>query len=159
MLLINNIQLYSFRPESDRKALSINAFDLDGLDKIGNPLAKICCFIACDSSISESKDYKILSKVFEKLMLKVENVLTINTKSCEQIGFAHIIHEFKFSKAIIFGEDAILPNFPLNLKINQPTKFEFLDILLSENLVKLTESTNSQLKQTCWNAIQTFYKI
>lgn len=159
MLLINKVKLYSFDVEKETERKSDKNIQMNDIEMIGNKNSNICCLISCPSPISSSKDYKILSKVFEKLLLKIDNVLVVNRMTAQKVGFVHFFQEFSFNKIIIFGEESCLASMPLTLRKNHPSKYDYLQIMLTENLIDLTESTNTQLKQTCWNAIQSFYKL
>lgn len=158
MLLINRVKLYSL--DSSKETKNKGNFDIQTVDleSIGNKNATICCILSCSSPISESKDYKILAKVFEKLMMKIENIYVVNLRLTKPSSFIHFIHEYQFSKVIIFGEAAKLDNIPIALTKNLPAKYELLQILWTESLVELTESKDITLKKNCWEAIQAFYK-
>jgi hypothetical protein len=158
MLLINRVKLYSLHNKKEPTTADNISTQEGELETMGNKNSTICCFISCSSSLSMSKDYKILAKVFEKLMMKIENIFVVNVNSKKSTSFIHFIHEYQFAKIILFGEHAKLDNIPIQLINNQPATYELLKILLTENLIDLTESKDLALKQACWSAIQSFYK-
>jgi hypothetical protein len=158
MLFINRAKLYSLDSSKETINKDNKEFQPVDLESIGNKNATICCFLSCSSPVSGSKDYKILAKVFEKLMMRIENIYVVNLNLTTPTSFIHFIHEFQFSKIILFGDHTLLDNIPVSLSKNSPSSYERLQILWTENLIELTESKDLALKQSCWNAIQTFYK-
>lgn len=157
-MLINRVKIYTNLIQEDKPLADSGVTSQIEVESIGNKNATICCILNCISPISESKDYKTLTKVFEKLMLKIDNVYTINIRDCKSANFIHFIHEFRFSKIFIFGEDAIMGNFPITLTKFKPSQYELYNILLAENLTNLTETKDVKLKNDCWEAIKGFYR-
>jgi hypothetical protein len=158
-MLINRVKIYTnLSPEIESQSDNVAVVSQLEAECVGNKHATICCIVNCSSPLSESKDYKTLTKVFEKLMLKIENVYLVNVKDCKSINFVHFIHEFSFSKIFIFGEDALLNNIPIRLTKFKPSKYELYNILLAENLVTLTESSDLDMKAKSWEAIKGFYR-
>jgi hypothetical protein len=157
-MLINRVKIYTNLSPENKSQADTAVGQLEA-ECVGNKHATICCIINCESPISESKDYKTLTKVFEKLMLKIDNVYLVNIKDCKSINFVHFIHEFSFSKIFIFGEDALMNNIPVQLTKFQPNKYELYNILLAENLISLTESNDKDMKAKSWEAIKSFYKL
>lgn len=159
MLLINRVKLYSLDTKSHNQKAFVNTTHKENIESVGNKNSTICCILSCDSPLSESKDYKILTKVFEKLMMKIENVYVVNIQGRQKMNFIHFIHEYSFHKIILFGEESLMSNIPVAISKNQSSQYELLKILYTENLVSLTESTNTAMKKLCWDAIQNFYKL
>ena len=158
-MLINKVKIYTNLELEDKtqeeKQIQISSH----IESLGNKHATICCFVNCPSPLSESKDYKTLTKVFEKLMMKIENVFVVNVNSCKSANFIHFIHEFHFKKIFIFGHDALISNIPVALDMFQPTKYELYQILLTKNLTELTTSKDENLKRICWDSMKDFYKM
>jgi hypothetical protein len=92
-------------------------------------------------------------------MMNIENIYVININNSKSNNFIQFIHEFNFNKVFIFGEDAVMNNLPLQLTKLVPSNFEMLQIILMENLITLTKSTDESLKTKCWEAILNFYKL
>ena len=157
-MLINRVKIYTNLEREDKQLNDTSVTRKLNIESVGNKNATICCILNCTSPISESKDYKTLTKVFEKLMLKIENVYTINVRDCKSDNFIHFIHEFSFTKIFIFGEDALMDNIPITLTKFKPSQYELYNILLSENLISLTESKDAKLKADCWESIKGFYR-
>jgi len=158
-MLINRVKIYT---NLDKEKTSFvdktNTVHIE-TESIGNKQSTICCFLNCSSPLSESKDYKTLTKVFEKLMLRIENVFVVNVKDCKSINFIHFIHEYNFSKIFIFGEDAMLNDIPIRLNKFVPSTYELYHIMLTENLLTLIESKDEAIKRKSWDSIKDFYKL
>ena len=158
MLLINNISIYN-SPQTKTKVADLESKTQSGtLDSAGNSYSKLCCFLSTSSPITESKDYKILTKVFEKLSAKIENNFIINIKSLESNDYMEFASKYDFSHFLFFGNEAILNNLPANLKINKSSFEQDCSFLLSENLVFVTETKDMKVKEQAWEAIKLFYK-
>jgi hypothetical protein len=158
MLLINNIPIYN-SPNIKVKSVEHELkTQTDTLDSAGNMYSKLCCFISTSSPITDSKDYKILTKVFEKLSAKIENNFIINIKSLESNDYMEFASKYDFSHFLFFGNEAILNNLPANLKINKSSFEQDCSFLLSENLVFVTETKDMKVKEQAWEAIKLFYK-
>jgi hypothetical protein len=158
MLLINNIPIYnspSIKVKSVENELKTQT---DTLDSAGNMYSKLCCFLSTSSPITDSKEYKILTKVFEKLSAKIENNFIINIKSLESNDYMEFASKYDFSHFLFFGNEAILNNLPANLKINKSSFEQDCSFLLSENLVFVTETKDMKVKEQAWEAIKLFYK-
>lgn len=157
-MLINRVKLFSTIQSKSASPKQILNSDSISYENLGSKFASICCILNCTSPLSESKDYKTLTKVFKKLMMNIENIYVVNINGSNSTNFIHFIHEFNFNKIFIFGEDALMNNLPIQLKKLVPNSFEMQQIILVENLNVLTESTDVNLKTQCWDAISNFYK-
>lgn len=158
-MLINRVKIYTNLSSENNIQSENESIQQVIIENTGNKLAMICCILNCTSPISESKDYKTLTKVFEKLMLKIENVFVVNIKDCKSSNFIHFIHDRSFRKIFIFGEDATMANIPIPLKKFEPKNYELYKIMLAENLNILTESSDLELKAKSWESIKAFYKL
>lgn len=158
-MLINRVKIFSTIQSNEIKTVSNVGLNPISYENLGNPHSSICCILNCTSPLSESKDYKTLTKVFKKLMMNIENIYVININNSKSNNFIQFIHEFNFNKIFIFGEDAVMNNLPLQLTKLVPSNFEMLQIILMENLNTLTLSTDESLKTKCWEAILNFYKL
>ena len=158
-MLINRVKIFSTIQSNEIKPVSNVGLNPISYENLGNPNSSICCILNCTSPLSESKDYKTLTKVFKKLMMNIENIYVININNSKSNNFIQLIHEFNFNKVFIFGEDAVMNNLPLQLTKLAPSNFEMLQIILVENLNTLTMSTDESLKNKCWEAILNFYKL
>jgi hypothetical protein len=158
-MLINRVKIYT---TIQSKAVNTNPIlNSDSIlyENLGSKFASICCILNCTSPLSESKDYKTLTKVFKKLMMNIENIYVININGSSSNNFIHFIHEFNFNKIFIFGEDALMNNLPIKLEKLIPNTFEMQQLLLMENLNTLTSSSDVDMKSKCWDAISNFYKL
>lgn len=155
MLIVNKIQLYNF----DKKASeSENPIHIStNFEYVGNQYSSIACFFNSNTSILDSKDYKLLTKVFEKLNWNIENTLTINTNTCKSNDFNTILKKFKIKTLFIFGEDEFINSIPIRLETNKSTLHEKIKILKTESLSTLALSDNIEYKKICWEIIRTFF--
>lgn len=158
-MLVNRVKIYTNLNRAESPLDDKRNTTQIQLESIGNKHSTICCLLNCTSPLSESKDYKTLAKVFEKLMLKIENVYVANINNCKSINFIHFLHEYNFSKLFIFGEDALMDNIPVKLTKFVPNQYELYHILLTENLNILTSSKDEILKRKSWDSIKDFYKL
>lgn len=157
-MLINRIKIYHQLLDKEMKTQTLKAESTNEFEFLGHSNSTICCIINCSTPLSESKDYKTLTKVFKKLMLNIENVYVININNSKSTNFIHFIHEFDFKKIFIFGEDALMNNIPIRLEKLKPTIYEVKQLLLVENLEKLISTTDEDYKKQCWEAIKSFFK-
>jgi hypothetical protein len=158
MLLINNIPIYNSPTIKVKSVDGESKTQTDTLDSSGNMYSKLCCFLSTSSPITESKDYKILTKVFEKLSAKIENNFIINIKSLESKDYNEFASKYDFSHFVFFGNDTVLSNLPTNLIMNKSSFEQDVSLLLSENLVHVTEAKDIKVKEQAWEAIKLFYK-
>jgi hypothetical protein len=158
IMLINRVKIYTTIQSKEIHQKPILNSDSISYENLGSKFSSICCILNCPSPLSESKDYKTLTKVFKKLMMNIENIYVINLNNSKSNNFIHFIHEFNFSKIFIFGEDALMNNLPVALEKLKSTTYEMQQILLMENLNTLTTSKDENLKAKCWDSIQNFYK-
>ena len=158
MLLINNIPIYNSPNIKVKSVETEQNTQTDTLDSAGNMYSKLCCFLSTTSPVKESKDYKILTKVFEKLSAKIENNFIINIKSLESKDYNEFASKYDFSHFLFFGNDTVLSNLPTNLTMNKSSFEENVSLLLSENLVFVTEAKDVKVKEQAWEAIKLFYK-
>jgi hypothetical protein len=114
IMLINRVKIYTTIQSQEVPQKPILNSDSISYENLGNKFSSICCILNCTSPLSESKDYKTLTKVFKKLMMNIENVYVININNSKSNNFIHFIHEFNFSKIFIFGEDALMNNLPVS---------------------------------------------
>lgn len=156
MLIVNKIQLYNFDknlPESD--TLNIGSINFEF---VGNQYSTIACFFHSDTPLLESKDYKLLTKVFEKLNWRVDNLLIINTKSCVSTDFNSILKKFKIKSIFFFGENHLTQSLPFSIAVNQSVDYQKIKIFKTDSLNTIATSDDIQYKKLCWDSIRNFFQ-